>query len=338
MRKQIGELPVQVLHGDGGQAGNAVLHDLLVEHDLAVVERDSVLAAAGVDHHKGGGGAGELAEEAEVLAAGEGLVDELRLAAGSGDGLVDQVDHGGVVVLERVALLQIDLDVAVESDADALADAPDLLNGGVAAGVAEAAEDGHHPRFAGGDVDGVAAGHGAHGEDRGVHGVDAAGDHGLEDGDQVAGAGDGVTGGVGRRAVAAFAVDGDMEQVHRAGEVALIELHTAHGVILRGADVLTEDGVNMGVLHDPGCHQCPCAAGHQILARLEDQLDGAGELVAHMAQRLCGAQKHGGVQLYAFGIRRGFEVSEECTGCSGCCDADLGRAVRKSIASRHTGI
>ena len=35
--------------------------------------------------------------------------------------------------------------------------------------------------------------------------------------------------------------------------------------------------------------------------------------------------------LYAFGIRRGFEVSEECTGCSGCCDADLGRAVRKVL-------
>ena len=32
-----------------------------------------------------------------------------------------------------------------------------------------------------------------------------------------------------------------------------------------------------------------------------------------------------------FGIRRGFEVSEECTGCSGCCDADLGRAVRKVL-------
>ena len=83
MRKQIEELLVQVLDGDGGQAGNAVLHDLLVEHDLAVVQGDHLLAAARVGHHKRRRRVGELAEEAEVLAAGEGLGDEFRLAAGS---------------------------------------------------------------------------------------------------------------------------------------------------------------------------------------------------------------------------------------------------------------
>ena len=107
---------------------------------------------------KAEGVTGELAEEAEVLTAGEGLIDELGLAARGGDGLVHEVDHVGVVELQGVALLEDDLDVAVEGDADTLADALHLRDGRLAAAVAEGAEHGDHLRLAGGDVHGVAAG------------------------------------------------------------------------------------------------------------------------------------------------------------------------------------
>ena len=62
-----------------------------------------------------------FAEEAEVLAAGEGAVevDHLVRAQLLRDRLLHQIDHGAVVILEGVALLQLHLDVAAEGDADA---------------------------------------------------------------------------------------------------------------------------------------------------------------------------------------------------------------------------
>lgn len=170
------------------------------------------------------------------------------------------------------------------------------------AGVAEAAQHRHHPGLAGGDVHRVAAGHGAHRQHGGVHGVDAAGHHRLQRGDEIPRAGNGVVGGVGCGAMAALAVYGDVEQIHRTGEVPLIELHPAHRVILGGADMLAEDGVHMGVLHDARRHQRPCAAGHGILAGLEDELHRTRKGVPHMAQGLGRAQQHGGVQVVAAGV------------------------------------
>lgn len=301
----------QILQRDGGQAGNAVLYHVLVEHDLAIVEGDQLLAPSGVDHHKGGGRTGQLAEEAEVLAAGEGLLDELGPAAGGGNGPVHQIDHFAVVVLQGIALLQVHLDVAVEGDTDALANTLHLFDGGIPCRIAEAAQHRHHLRFTGGDVHRVAAGHGAHRQYGGIHGVDAAGDHRLQNGDEIPGTGDGVVGGVGRGAVAALAVDSDVEQVHGTGEIALVQLHPAHGVVFGGADVLAEDGVHMGILHDARLHQLPCAAGHQILAGLKDQLDGAGEPVTEVAQRPGRAQQHGGMQVVAAGVHLALVLAGE---------------------------
>ena len=268
------------------------------------MQGDHLLAAARIGHHERRRRVGELAEEAEILAAGEGAVevDHLVCAQLLCDRLLHQIDHGAVVVLEGVALLQPHLDVAVEGDADALADPVDLLDGGIPCRVAEAAQHCHHLRLTGGDVHRVAAGHGTHRQHGGVHGVDAAGHHRLQRGDEIPRAGDGVVGGVGRGAVAALAVYGDVEQIHRAGEVPLIELHPTHRVVAGGADVLAEDGVHMGVLHDARRHQRPCAAGHGVLTGLEDKLHRTGEAVTHMAQRLGRPQQHGGVQIVAAGM------------------------------------
>ena len=109
-------------------------------------------------------------------------------------------------------------------------------------------------------------------------------------------------GGVGCGAMAALAVYGNVEQIDRTGEVPLIELHPTHRVILGGADVLAEDGVHVGVLHDARRHQRPCAAGHGILAGLKDELHRARKGVPHMAQGLGRAQQHGGVQVVAAGV------------------------------------
>ena len=64
----------------------------------------------------------------------------------------------------------------------------------------------------------------------------------------------------------------------------------------------SEDGVHMGIFHHAGGYQLPRAAGHQILAGLENKLYRSGELVPHVAQRSGNAQQHGGVQVMAAGV------------------------------------
>lgn len=75
--------------------------------------------------------------------------------------------------------------------------------------------------------------------------------------------------------------------------------------------MLAENGVHMGVLHDTRRHQLPGAAGHDVLARLKDQLDGTGEALPQAAQRLGRAQQHGGMQIVAAGVHLALVLAGE---------------------------
>ena len=66
--------------------------------------------------------------------------------------------------------------------------------------------------------------------------------------------------------------------------------------------MLAEDGVNVRAFHHPRGNELARAAGHRVLARLKDELDGTGELVAHMAERLGRAEQHRRVQVVAAGV------------------------------------
>ena len=134
-------------------------------------------------------------------------------------------------------------------------------------------------------------------------GVEPAGEHGRQLGDQLA-EGEGEVGGQVRpRGVPALAAQQHVEVVGGAGERALAETDRAD--VDPGVGVQAEDARD--AVEDAGLDRHQRAAGHDLLGRLEDQPHPAGQRVRDRGQRQAGAEQGRGVHVVAAGVRHALD-------------------------------
>src|SRR5262249_51640426 len=133
----------------------------------------------------------------------------------------------------------------------------------------------------------------------GVARVNLAADDALELSDDGGADSDGVHGLVRRSAVAANALDGDLEGVSAGLERTTLDDELADGMVV--GEVESKAGAHMGILHDAGLDHWLGAAG-PLLGGLEDELDAAMQHVAVLHQNLGDGQQHGGVAVMAAGV------------------------------------
>ena len=263
-----------------------------------------VAQVAGVEQQKQARRAGGVAIVAEVLAEGERLfqvVDVVR-AEGLGDSLGAYLEQLGVVDHGAVAFDVLDVELAGAQLGGAAGEAHDLVVDDLAGLLAVGAADHLKAGGAGDDVDGLAALDDADGDDGGLERVDAAGDDLLGVNDELSQREDGVVAVLRLGTVGVLAGDLDVVEVESRGGDAVIH---AHGADLGSSrrDVGGHDGVDVRVLHDAGLdHGASAAHWGLLLARLEDELYSAGQLVAHAAEHLGRGEQHGDVRVVAAGV------------------------------------
>ena len=108
-----------------------------------------------------------------------------------------------------------------------------------------------------------------------------------------------------------LALDLDGDGVAGGVQLAVAHLNGAHVHI--GLDVQADGVVHVGVLAAAFLHHT-VAAANGLLSGLEEQLDGAGQLFAHVLAQLGNAQQDGGVDVVAAGVHDAVVLGAIITG------------------------
>ena len=224
-----------------------------------------------------------LLEIGEVLVAHGGLHILLHeLAAhvlGHGGGHLGR--HRRIVHDRRRAVHPVNSAFAAERGGDALDDLVYALHIELLGGRAGGADGAFHEHFGGDDVPGGAGMYLADGEHARLVAGQLAGGDVLQRGVHLRGGGDGVVAQRGLRAVAALALDADDQAVAGGHHAAGLHDYGAGRELRQRPDVHAHAGGDLGVLHKAALDD-HLRAGDDLLAGLEEELDGAVELVLYL--------------------------------------------------------